>query len=793
MSLRSWLSRSYHLSLSGLLILVSTIVTQRGDRTLAQVVTDPSLGTKVTPNGDGTTLEITGGTTVGDINLFHSFSNFSVESKKVVDFQNAFTINNIFVRVTGVNPSEIQGTLHAQGKANLFLINPKGIVFGEKARLNIGGSFIGTTANLVQFPGGGEFSMTSPVNPLNPLLKVNPSAFLFNQIATETINSIQLNETRLLSVPKGQSLVLLGGNVNLKNAKLQATSGRIELGGLNGEGTVGLNIDSNNFRLSFPNDVVRADVSLSETSKVTASGEGGAIQVQGKHVTLADDSSVAVNTLVGSKLGATLAVNASESVELLGASSLLTQTEGAGPAGELTIETGRLIVQDGSQISASTRSEGDGGTLSVIAKDFIQLTGTSPGFDPSALFTITDGAGSAGKLKIETRQLILQDGAQISASTRSEGQGGTLSIAATDSIKVMGTSPIGKPSGLLVGTEGPGSAGNLEIETGQLIVQDGARISASTARKSNGQGGSIIVKAGELNVLNQADITVSSEGTKQAGDLEITARSIKLDNQGKLIGQANSGDGGNIKLNLRDFLLLGHNSWISTSAGTKGAGGDGGNITINTPNGFIVAKPNENSDITANAYDGKGGKVTINTAGIFGITPRSREDLVRLLGNNDSTQIDPHELPTNDITAISQTNPTLNGQIIINVLDTDPNRGLLNLPTKLGEPQISQSCQTTTAKNQSSFVITGRGGLPANPGDILTPDGLQIDWVSLKPSNNKRSLPPVTSKATTSTPKRIIEATGATLNAFGQIVLTAHSSTATRHRSRDTADDCPKI
>ncbi|MHC5719423.1 MAG: filamentous hemagglutinin, partial [Nostoc sp.] len=161
-----------------------------------------------------------------------------------------------------------------------------------------------------------------------------------------------------------------------------------------------------------------------------------------------------------------------------------------------------------------------------------------------------------------------------------------------DSIQLLGTSPDNEPSGLFVGTKSAGDAGNLEIKTGQLIVQNGARISASTSGESTGNGGSIIVKAEELNVLNNGEITVSSNGTKKAGDLEITARSINLDN-GQLIGQANSGDGGNIDLNLRDLLLLRRNSQISTSAGTDGAGGDGGKITISVPNGFIVAKPNE--------------------------------------------------------------------------------------------------------------------------------------------------------------------------------------------------------
>ncbi|MEH1836133.1 MAG: filamentous hemagglutinin N-terminal domain-containing protein [Nostoc sp.] len=786
MSLRSWFSHGCHLGLSGLVILMGAIGIEGGDRTSAQVTPDPSVGTQV-ERIDDTTLEITGGTTVGNTNLFHSFSNFSVKSEEVVDFRNAPTINNILVRVTGRNPSDIEGTLQAQGKANLFLINPNGIIFGENAYLDIGGSFIGTTANAIQFPGGGEFSMTSPVNPFNPLLRVNPSAFLFNQILSQPVKPIQVNEA-ILSVPKSQSLVLLGGDVNLEGAILEAPDGRVELGGLNGEGTVGLNIDNNNFRLSFPDNVARADVSLSNLTTVTASGEGGGgIQVQGKRVSL-DESDIAVDTVV-SKSGGTLVVNASESVELLGGSRLLTETTNSGTAGELRIETGRLIVQDGSQVSASTSPEstGGGGTLSVNASDSIQLIGTSPEDKPSGLFTITQGAGNAGELKIETGQLIVQDGAQVSASTRSQGQGGTLSVNARDSIQLIGTSAIGKASGLFVGTIANGDAGNLEIGTGRLIVQNGARISASTSDESTGQGGSVIVKARELNVLNNADITVSSQGTKKAGDLEITACSTKLDDQGKLIGQANSGDGGNITLNLQDLLLLRRNSQISTSAGTEGAGGNGGNITINAPDGFIVAKPNENSDITANAYNGNGGTVQINATKIFGIAPLTRQDLQRL-GAKD---LDPRQLVTNDITAISQISPNLSGIVEINTLDVDPYRGLINLPAVPVDTQVSQACQVHTAQNQSSFTIAGRGGLPPNPRtEPLSSDATQVDWVTLNPNGENRVSTTVSTQANNSSPAPIVEAQGWVKNAKGEIVLTADAPTTTLHSSWQKPVNC---
>ncbi|WP_181374121.1 filamentous hemagglutinin N-terminal domain-containing protein, partial [Nostoc commune] len=494
MSLRSWFGHGCHLGLPCLVILVGAIGIQGGLRTSAQVTADPSVGTQV-QRIDNTTLDITGGTTVGNTNLFHSFSNFSIPSEQVVNFQNAPTINNILVRVTGRNPSDIQGTLQTQGNANFFLMNPNGIIFGQSASLNVNGSFIGTTANAIQFPGGGEFSMTSPVNPLNPLLRVNPSAFLFNQISSQPVAPIQVNEA-VLFVPENQNLVLLGGDVNLEGAFVVAPDGRIELGGLAAGGTVGLNIDNNNFRLSFPESVARADVSLTNFTTVTASGEGGGgIQIQGRRITF-DSSDIAVNALV-SKSGGTLGVNASESVELLRGSRLLAETTRSGTAGDLRIETGQLIVRDGSQISASTslQSTGGGGTLFVNARDSIQLIGTSLIIEgekptPSGLFTITQGAGNAGELRIETGQLIVRDGAQVAASTSKEstGEGGTLFVNARDSIQLIGTNGESR-SGLFVGTQATGNAGELKIETGQLTIQNGARISASTSKESTGEGG----------------------------------------------------------------------------------------------------------------------------------------------------------------------------------------------------------------------------------------------------------------------------------------------------------------
>jgi filamentous hemagglutinin family protein len=571
---RNWLGRSSQFLLLSPLTLVWVFRVGIGDLAVAQVSADSSVGTTVTTNG--LTYEITEGTTVGDTNLFHSFSSFTIPRGWSADFLNAPTITNILVRVTGDTPSDIQGQLRAQGSANLFLMNPNGIQFGSGARLRIGGSFVGTTASAIGFPGGGEFSITSQVEPQNSLLKVNPSALLFNQIAVQPIT----NQFAALQVPRGRSLLLLGGNVNLDGGRLQTLDGRVELGGLVGAGMVELEIDSNNLRLSFPQGVQRADVSLTNGAIVSASNTstgGGNIQIQGKRITLTEGSEIRVNTL-GSQPGGTLAVTASELVELTGGSRLLRDTVNTGAAGALRIETKRLIVQDGSQVSASTLSEGQGGTLAVTASESIELNGTSANGDPSGLFVVAQDIGVAGDIEIETGRLVVRDGAQVSASTLSEGQGGRLTLTASESIQLTGTSANGQSrSGLFVGTTGTGVAGDLKIETGQLTVSDGAVVSARTS---------------------------------------------------------SLGNGGNITLQVRDLLQLRGNSQISTAAGIPGTGGNGGNINIDAK--LIVAIPGENSDIIANAFEGNGGNINITTQGIFGI--QFREELTPLSDINASSE-----------------------------------------------------------------------------------------------------------------------------------------------------------
>lgn len=249
-----------------MLIGLSIIGACFGKDALAQITPDGSTNSPLitdTINGAPAT-RINGGVQQGN-NLFHSFSQFNINLGQRVYFTDP-GVNNILSRVTGNNPSIIQGLLGVDGAANLFLLNPKGIIFGPNSSLDVRGSFVGT-ANALEFGTQGIFSTTPTAV---PLLTVNPSAFLSNQIAAASITN---QSTAGLQVPNGKSLLLVGGDVRLECGVLRAPGGRIELGGLTETGRV--QIDGDNLKLTFPDHIGRGDITITNSSIVDVVAGGG--------------------------------------------------------------------------------------------------------------------------------------------------------------------------------------------------------------------------------------------------------------------------------------------------------------------------------------------------------------------------------------------------------------------------------------------------------------------------------------------------------------------------------------
>ncbi|MBE8998008.1 S-layer family protein [Nostoc sp. LEGE 12447] len=533
------------------------------DTAKGQIIPDNSLGAeKSVVNLNANTDRINGGARRG-ANLFHSFREFNVDEGRAALFSNPAGVENIFSRVTGDRRSNISGTLGvADGNANLFFMNPNGIIFGPNARLLMGGSFFASTANSLVFDNDFEFSATNPQTP--SMLTVNiPIGLQFRENPGRITNQSVADDVGL-QVASGKTLSLVGGDISLDEGRLTAAGGQVVLGGLRESGTVELQVDGTNLAFTFPQHIEQADVKLANKAQVNVSaGGGGSIAINAKDVTILEASKLIAGIaselgLINSKAG-DIEINATGAVTLANDSSIInsvpavaignagdikitvaslfltdnsyieSSTYGQGKAGNLTIKTEVLSVKDGAELSTSTYSpfvQGDAGNLSVQAKDLVEVVGTDAFENPSFLASqVNPGAkGQGGDLSIETRRLRVRDGAQVSTSTSGIGNAGNLTIRASDSVELSGESLRAAkeenpkfPSGLFaqvnitrIGEQGQGTGGQLTVQTNRLSISDGSKIQVSTF--GNGDSGNLVISASNIEVFETPKYNYFSTG-----------------------------------------------------------------------------------------------------------------------------------------------------------------------------------------------------------------------------------------------------------------------------------------
>jgi filamentous hemagglutinin family protein len=594
---------------------------------------------------------------------------------------------------------------------------------------------------------------------------------------------IVLKDQATLSTSVAKKGIGNGGLIQIDTAVLDLRDGARILTSTLGKGNVGLVkiVTTDHILLKGINKETLGASNIQSTVEPSGTGNGTSIFISTPVLDIIDGAQITSATRGLGNAG-DIQIIASDRVRLggksltgFGTSSVISGVEftGIGQGGNLRMEMPLLELLDGAQLTSATRGLGDAGNIQIKASDRVLFQGTSrDGQIGSGVVNSVEssGQGLGGEIFIETPSLDVINGAQINASTRGKGDAGTVTVLASDRITVQGFSTFASPSGIFTNTGdeigiGTGKGGSITLNTGILNVLDGARIDARTL--NNKRGGDIALTLGQLNILNggqissasdrtgpagmidinvrnnirisgsdpdrlshigtnpqlqdltqaESSISVRSRDVGSAGNLNLTAARLDLADSGQLIADSNAATGGNINITLSQFLGMRNNSLISATAGRSQGGGDGGNITINTP--LLITVPGENNDIIANAFTGKGGNLAITANAILNFTQNDRKPFETLRAQS-----------TNDISASSQ----FGSQGVLNLigLNVDPSRGSVQLPIGLidNSNRINNPCSINSqTTNQSSFVVTGRGGLVSSPGDWMREPN--SDWVSL--------------------------------------------------------------
>ena len=618
-------------------VLISCAPTVFGGVTL-----DGSFGTHGALPGPNFMIPASVGKQVGG-NLFQSFGQFNLISSESATFTGPPSIQNILSRVTGGSPSSIDGKVSSQIQgANLFFINPAGVIFGPHAQLDVSGSVAVTTANYVKLVGGGRFNAnlggqdtlsSAPVASFGFLNSAPASIFVVGNNGSDSNGNATYAPS--LNIAAGKSFSFIAGGIGMSGGKITGEGSRMNLVSVHSAGEVILDATDINSSVDTSQFGVMGAIALINLANIDASGTaGGPVVVRGGSLVL-DNSQIGSET-TGAIQGGPMDIALLGDLKLVNRASIFTNTLASGTGGNLSIHAGSLSIH---------------GT--AIPTEF---TGISAG-------TKRGATGNAGDLTITVDQALSIVGhGQIGANTFSSGNGGNVIIHA-GSLSIDGSAAALPGDFTGIGAEShvgaTGNAGDITIKVDQgLSIVGSGLISAVTG--SSGRGGNVSIHAGFLSIDGSAtpklftEITAESlpTATGDAGSVNVTVdRSLCIVGHGEIgANTLSSGNGGNVVIHAGSLLIDGSATPFRftgiAAESDSGATGSAGDLTITVEQALSVVGSGLISAVTASSA--KGGKVVIHAGSLSidgsatpgrntGITAESLHGATGVAGSIDIT------------------------------------------------------------------------------------------------------------------------------------------------------------
>lgn len=554
----------------------------------AEIITDGTIGQRSHLIGPHFTINEQLGLQVGN-NLFHSFQTFNIETGEKATFSGPSSVTNILARVTGNQSSWIDGRITAN--ANLYLLNPNGIVFGENACLSVDGSFHASTADYLRLGNTGKFSASQPQESV--LTVAAPEAFGF----LTAPSSIRI-EGSAMRVPPKQTISIIGGDLFIKDSFLFAESGRINLASVASSGEV-ISTSSDLILNSFEKF---GQIQLSESRPIPKekriianldvsdifSQEAGAGQIFIRAGKFISDKAWIFADTYGNENGLGIDIFIDGDINLKNGARITADNQGTGQGGNIKIQAQDLtlsginsnICNDSCQINVIENYDDYIDSLSTVASNNwgkgnggeITINASKVEMQSGIMQTATIGGGKAGKIDLTVDSLELNNYSSIDSTVVENGQAGNITITSKKNITISNS-----------------------------IIVTGATQNATSNSKIH--AGNIILDTEDLILKNQGVINALSEGGGDGGSINITTNTASFSLNSGITTKSSNANGGNIEFTVTDRLYLSDNSRI-----TAEAHGDGGNITINGKPEFVILN---NSQLRANAYEGNGGNIRV--------------------------------------------------------------------------------------------------------------------------------------------------------------------------------------